>query len=123
MKTDIRDRADIQHLINAFYNKVKIDPVIGFYFSKVVNVNWDNHLPKMYDFWENILFHSGVYSGNPMEKHVQLHQKHPMNQEHFKQWTSLFTENVDELFEGEMAETIKQRALSIATVMQIKVIS
>ena len=123
MKTDIRNRADLELLINAFYHKVKSDQVIGFYFSEVVNVNWDSHLPKMYDFWENILFYRGVYSGNPMEKHVQIHQKQPMNQKHFNQWTMLFTETVDELFEGEKAETIKQRAISIATVMLIKVIS
>ena len=50
MKTDIRNRADLELLINAFYHKVKSDQVIGFYFSEVVNVNWDSHLPKMYDF-------------------------------------------------------------------------
>jgi len=33
----------------------------------------------------------------------------------------LFNQTIDELFEGEKAEQAKQRALSIATVMQINI--
>jgi hemoglobin len=33
----------------------------------------------------------------------------------------LFTATVDELFEGEKAELAKQRAISISTVMRIKI--
>jgi len=43
--------------------------------------------------------------------------------EHFQKWLLLFTETVDQLFEGEKAELAKQRATSIATVMQIKMFS
>ncbi len=42
--------------------------------------------------------------------------------EHFQRWILLFNETVDELFKGEKAELIKQRALSISTVMQIKIL-
>ncbi|OPZ14298.1 MAG: hypothetical protein BWZ05_02362 [Bacteroidetes bacterium ADurb.BinA245] len=44
-----------------------------------------------------------------------------MNPEHFNRWIELFTKTVDDLFEGTNATTIKQRAMSIATVMQIKI--
>ena len=37
-------------------------------------------------------------------------------------WLQLFTSTVDELFEGEKAELAKQRAMSIATVMQLKLL-
>jgi len=43
--------------------------------------------------------------------------------EHFQRWIHLFTETVDELFEGNTSELAKQRATSIATVMQIKMFS
>jgi hemoglobin len=56
MKTDIRNRKDIELLVNAFYDKIKTDGVIGFLFTEVAKVNWETHLPRMYDFWENILF-------------------------------------------------------------------
>lgn len=121
MKADIKDRRDIELLINTFYEKVKVDSSIGFFFTDVVKVNWDKHLPVMYDFWENVVFHTGIYDGNPMEKHIDLNKKSPMKMEHFQRWMQLFNETVDELFAGAKADGIKQRALSIATVMQIKI--
>jgi hemoglobin len=122
MKKDIETRKDIQLLINSFYDKVKADPVIGFIFNDVVRVNWERHLPVMYDFWENTLFYTGGYIGNPMEIHRHLNKLIPLNAEHFQQWTQLFTLTVDELFTGEKAELAKQRATSISTVMQIKIL-
>jgi hemoglobin len=123
MKPDIQNRTDIEQLINAFYTKVKADDLIGFYFTDVVHVNWEKHLPVMYNFWENIVFHTSSYEGNPMIKHQELNAKSPMNMEHFQRWTKLFNQTVDELFAGEKAEFIKQRAMGISTVMQIKLFS
>lgn len=121
MKNDISNRADIEQLVNVFYDKVRKDEVIGYIFNDVANVNWEHHLPRMYDFWENIIFQTGGFRGNPMTVHVQLHRKSPLSKEHFDRWQELFLQTVDELFEGEKAGLAKQRALSIATMMQIKV--
>lgn len=122
MKKDIANRNDIILLVNSFYEKVKKDQVIGYIFNDVAKVNWEKHLPVMYDFWENVIFFTGAYTGNPMTAHKQLHQKTPLNAEHFQEWIKLFTQTVDELFEGDKAELTKQRAISIATVMQIKIV-
>jgi hemoglobin len=121
MKKDIANRADIQLLVDSFYTKVQADETIGYLFNDVAKVNWELHLPRMYDFWENILFQTGGFKGNPMVAHVQLHQKSPLSAAHFERWQQLFLTTVDELFEGDKAELIKQRARSIATMMQIKV--
>jgi len=121
MKNDISNRADIQLLVDSFYDKVKKDEVIGYLFNDVAQVNWQHHLPRMYDFWENIIFQTGGFKGNPMVVHAQLNEKSPLNKEHFDHWQKLFLATVDELFEGEKAELAKQRARSIATMMQIKV--
>jgi hemoglobin len=121
MKKNIEGREDIITLVNTFYDKVKPDVEIGYFFSKVVDVDWEKHLPVMYDFWENLLFQSGGYSGNPMPAHMNLHKRSVMKKEHFDRWIQLFNETVNELFEGERAEQVKQRALSIATVMQISI--
>jgi hemoglobin len=121
MKKDIANRADIQLLVDTFYTKVRADETIGYLFNDVAQVNWELHLPRMYDFWENILFQTGGFKGNPMVAHVQLHQKSPLTAAHFEQWLKLFLSTVDELFEGDKTELIKQRARSIATMMQIKV--
>lgn len=121
MKTDILNRNDIEQLVNVFYEKVKIDESIGYFFTEVRKVNWEKHLPIMYDFWENVIFFTGNYEGNPMIQHKRLHEKSEMTLAHFEQWILLFNETVDELFEGENARTIKQKADNIARIMHIKI--
>ena len=76
----------------------------------------------MYDFWENSLFFTGNYSGNPLDSHKRLHKLVPLNAKHFDQWNKLFCLTVDELFEGAKASLAKQRAYSISTVMKIKIV-
>lgn len=123
MKNDIETKVDIELLVNTFYDKVKADKIIGYIFNDVVKVHWEKHLPVMYNFWENTLFYTGTYEGNPMELHKHLHRLTPLTATHFKQWTSLFNSTVDELFSGSKAELAKQRAFSIATIMQVKISS
>ena len=119
---DLESKADIPILINTFYSKVRSNEAIGYIFNDIAKVDWETHLPIMYDFWESIIFHSGPYARNPMIVHKALHAKHPLNASHFKEWLRLFKETVDELFEGNNAEAAKQRAESIATVMQLKIL-
>ncbi|GAB4139844.1 MAG: hypothetical protein Fur0041_15050 [Bacteroidia bacterium] len=121
MKKDIQTRDDIQMLVNAFYEKVRDDDTIGFFFTQVVPVNWEQHLPKMYDFWESILFGGGKYKGEPMTVHKHVSHLHRMEPVHFERWLQLFKTNADELFSGPKTEEIKQRASSIASIMQWKV--
>ena len=120
MKTDIKNRADIEKLVTVFYAKVKEDKAIGYFFNDVAKVNRENHLPKMCDFFENILLSSGNYEGNPMDAHEKLHQKSEVRGEHFQHWIVLFDATVDELFVGAKAEEIKQRATNIAVAMMHK---
>lgn len=121
MKKDIVSRKDIELLVDEFYKKVKQDETIGFIFTDIAGVNWEKHLPVMYDFFENMLFYTGSYTGNPMELHKHINRLFPLTKEHFNQWNSLFSQTVDELFKGETAKLVKQRALSISAVMQIKI--
>lgn len=121
-KKDIENRQDIERLVRAFYAKVQADPVIGYIFNDLAQVNWERHFPVMYDFWENALFYTGSYAGNPIQSHRWLHQKVLLEPKHFDRWLELFLSTVDELFEGEIAELARQKARSIATVMRIKII-
>lgn len=123
MKTDIRNRKDIEKLVDTFYDKIKNDTVIGYLFTDVAKVNWELHLPKMYDFWENILFYTANYEGNPMVKHKELHSKSTMTEAHFNHWNTIFNQTVDLLFEGSKAEEIKNRAANIAMAMMYKTLS
>lgn len=121
MQKDIENRQDIELLIRSFYDKVVKDDTIGYIFNDVARVNWDVHLPIMYNFWENVIFNVGTYRGNPMQLHKELNTKEPLTPEHFTQWLALFTTTVNELFAGAKAELAKQRALSISTMIQVKI--
>lgn len=120
MKKDITTRQDIEQLVNGFYKKIKVDDSIGFFFTEVARVNWDRHLPIMYDFFDNLLFYTGSYTGNPMEMHKHINRQYPFTEAHFNRWIQLFNETVDELFQGSTASLAKKRASSIASVMKLK---
>lgn len=121
MKTDILNRADIEQLISSFYAKAKTDALIGHFFTSAVVIDWDAHLPIMCSFWENALFYSGGYSGDMMAIHRKVNSLSRMEPAHFERWTLIFCQTVDQLFEGQVAETAKQRALGMATMLQIKI--
>ncbi|UTW61600.1 group III truncated hemoglobin [bacterium SCSIO 12741] len=118
---DIEKREDIELLVDTFYQKVIKDPVIGYLFNEVVPLNWELHIPKMYDFWESVLLDSQNYRGNPMKAHLDLHVKEALKKEHFDQWLVLFDQTLKELFSGPKADLALVRAQSIATVIQAKI--
>ena len=120
MKKDICSRQDIEQLITAFYEKVKPDPTIGFIFTEIVKINWQQHIPIIIDFWEGILLDNPVYQRNAMEVHYHLNNQISLQSEHFKTWLTLFNSTVDELFDGRIATLAKTRAKSIADVMLFK---
>lgn len=121
MKTDISSSAHVQWMVDRFYDKIKEDKLVGFIFTDVVKVNFEKHLPVMYAFWNNALFFTGGYNGNAMRKHIQINKATPLQKKHFIRWLQLFDQTVDEYFEGEKATLAKERAHSIATIMQIKI--
>ena len=65
-KADITTRADIELVIEKFYDKLLVDELVGFLFTEVIQLNLKEHLPKLVDFWEDQLLGSNKYSGNPM---------------------------------------------------------
>jgi hemoglobin len=122
MLPDINTRDDIKVLVDTFYEKIKADKTIGIIFTEKLQLDWEKHLPIMYNFWDNILFYTGTYNGNPMALHQHIHEKIGLKKEDFEKWLEIFCATTDELYAGNNAETIKQRAKSIATVMQIKIL-
>ena len=83
---DIATRADIEHLVNTFYDEVKADDTIGYIFNKIIGDDWSKHLPIMYQFWETVLFGKAGYVGNPVRKHVELDKQMPLEQQHCAFW-------------------------------------
>lgn len=117
---DIANRHDIELLVNSFYDKIRQDPTIGFFFNTLMKVNWDTHLPKMYDFWASVLLYEKGYSGSPMKAHFPINAKCPMQKHHFDQWLNLWNDTVDSHFTGEIAQSAKSKAQNIANLMHFK---
>ena len=122
MKKDISNREDIDRLMHLFYNRLLEDASISYIFTDVAKIDLETHIPHIADFWESVLFLRNVYKNNPVRIHMELNRKTPLLPEHFKTWLAHFDRAVDELFEGSVAILAKERAQSIATVMQIKML-
>ena len=116
MKRKIETPEDVKFMVDSFYEKVNQDELLSPVFNDFAKVDWKSHMPKMYTFWESILFATGTYQGRPFQKHIPL----PIKLEHFDRWIKLFDENVDAHFDGEKAELAKHRALTIAHIFKTK---
>jgi hemoglobin len=117
-RSDIRSRDDIVRLVDAFYERVRADALLGPIFDEVARVDWATHLPKMYAFWDSVLFASAGFKGNPLAVHRALARRTPLTDVEFSRWVDLFVETVESLFEGPVAEEAKARAARVAMVMQ-----
>lgn len=113
---EIKGRTEVIELVDAFYDKVNKDPLLSPIFNTIAAVNWETHLPKMYSFWESLLFGAQTYKGKPFDHHLPL----PIDEKHFHQWVALFNETLDERFTGEKAEEARVKATNIAGVFRYK---
>lgn len=120
-RPDLTGRTDVEQLVNAFYGKARQDEVLGFIFDEVARTNWETHLPKMYAFWETVLFGTGGYQGNPLAAHAKLVPLTEMGRAQFDRWLAVFKATVDELFAGERAEHIKRAAEDMANVIYSRI--
>ena len=119
-KQDIAGRKDLENFLVEFYRKAFTDPSIGHFFTAVVPLDLEVHIPVIADFWESVIFHTQGYRKNVMAVHQHIHELSSIRKEHLDRWVELFTETLDEFFHGEKTELMKQRARSIATLMDIK---
>ena len=117
---DIESRSDIETVLVSFYQKAFTDNLIGRFFTEVVPLNLTTHLPVITDFWEAVIFNTHSYRKNVMEIHQHIHQLSSIKKQHLDRWVQIFTITIDEHFAGEKTNLMKQRAASIATLMDIK---
>ncbi len=114
---DIADIEDIRRLVNTFYGKIREDNLLKDIFNTRIQDKWDEHLEKMYRFWQTVLLEEHTYNGSPFLPHARL----PVEKEHFDQWLLLFGQAMDELFTGPKAERAKWQANRMAEMFQYKI--
>jgi hemoglobin len=102
-KHDIASPADIQVLVDAFYEKIRSQPYLSALFDKLSPRDWRQHLFMMESFWNSVLLKSATYTGHPLILHALL----PAKQAQVAEWVHLFHEAVEEHFTGPTAAMAK----------------
>jgi hemoglobin len=105
----------IRTLVDAFYDKVRADPVLGPIFAEKIPGDWGPHLSKMYDFWSSVTLMTGRYHGTPMAAHTTL----PIDGGHFQRWLALFRQTAAEVCPLPAAALFIDRAERIARSLQL----
>ncbi|AIG30160.1 hypothetical protein IA01_06595 [Flavobacterium psychrophilum] len=118
---DIQNQEDLYLLVDEFYKKLLSDESISYFFTDVVKIKLEEHLPILVTFWSQAILGTGGYANNLTQIHLDINKKEPLTPALFKIWLNHFNTSVDENFTGQKAEQIKTQALSIATIMQIKI--
>lgn len=118
---DIQNQDDLYLLVDEFYKKLLADDSISYIFTDVVKIKIEEHLPVLVTFWSQAILGTGGYTRNLTQIHLDIDAKEHLTPELFNIWLAHFNETVDENFKGGKAEQIKTQALSIATIMQIKI--
>ena len=117
MKKDIENLNDVKLMVNTFYDSIQKDNILGPIFEEKVGGKWDEHLPKMYRFWQSILLGENTYNGTPFPPHARL----PIDESHFILWVKIFTTTVDDLFAGDVANDAKRRGTLMAALFNSKI--
>ena len=120
-KKDIQNRKDIEICIKSFYGRLLEEEEFHHLFVEVAAIDLEEHLPVICDFWEGVIFRTGNYRRNTLQKHLDLHARYPLQEKHFDDWLKCFNKTVDSLFEGVRAQYAKERALSVATVIRSRI--
>ena len=113
----IENREDINTLVKAFYEKIKVDDLLGPIFNRHISKEqWPVHIEHLTDFWETNLFGKRKFKGSPTQKHINVDQNHAhtIDQKHFGKWIQLWFETINERYEGELASKAKEAARRMA---------
>jgi hemoglobin len=97
----------IAELVDDFYGKIRIDPLLGPIFASAIGDNWGPHLHKMKAFWSTVMLASRTYKGNPMVAHMNLPQ---LTCEHFNRWLGLWRQTTTEICSEPAASLFVRKA-------------
>ena len=118
MERTALSEAVLTDLVHRFYDKVRLDPVLGPIFADRIG-DWEPHLEKMVDFWSSVALMTGRYHGSPVAKHEGL----PLIWQHFERWLDLFRQTAREVCTHEGATHVVARAERIAHSLHLACLS
>jgi hemoglobin len=109
--------AAIAALVDAFYAKARVDPVLGpVFMAAIADEAWPVHLDRISRFWSSVMLASRRYSGDPVGVHRGVAG---MDRTLFPRWLALFEETTAELFAPAPAAQLIEKAHRIADSLQL----
>jgi hemoglobin len=91
-------------VIDDFYGRIRMDPLLGPVFQAVIGDGWELHLEKICRFWLTATRLGGHYEGRGfMPAHLKLSG---IGSEHMDRWLLLFRQTVDERCSPEAADAL-----------------
>lgn len=110
------DEAALKQLVEAFYDRVRADRLIGPIFLDAI-ADWPGHLDKLQAFWSSVMLTSGRYKGQPLPAHVRHGAR--IDAAAFDRWLALWAEVTGEMFEPPLAARFQEKATRIAESLQL----
>ena len=111
--------AEIAGLVDAFYRRVRADPVLAPVFHAAIGegeAEWAAHAARLCHFWSSLMRRSGAYHGDPYSAHLRLPGLTPAM---FAHWLALFAETCAERFPPELAAAFTERAGRVARSLRL----
>lgn len=118
---DIQTKEDIFKVVDLFYKKLLADQNISFFFTEVVKIKLEEHLPILVTFWSQAILGTGGYVNNLTQMHLDINAKSNITKEHFQIWLEHFEDAINQQFQGFNCERMKNQAHNLSTIMQIKI--
>ena len=109
--------ATISTLVQAFYARARLDPLLGPVFEAAIGDDWDAHMLRIRDFWSSVLLKSGRYQGTPLAVHAALDDI--IGAGHFVRWLELFRQTAREVCPEATAALFIDRAERIAESLRL----
>lgn len=120
---DLDARAQIHHLVVAFYREVVFDDVLAPVFGEVAEVDWAVHIPRLIDYWCRVLLGEPGYEGRILSAHRHVHDIDAFRIEHFDRWFALWEASIDARWRGPYADAAKAHAARVGAVLAGRLLS
>jgi hemoglobin len=112
---DLDRRAAVHDAVVGFYREVVHDDVLGPVFEEVAAVDWATHIPRLIDYWCQVLLGDEAYGGSIVAAHVHVHRLAEFRLDQFDRWYALWAATVDASWAGPCAEHAKRHAAKVAS--------
>lgn len=103
----------IRDFVHRFYRRLLDDPLMAPVFLDVAEVDLDEHLPIIEQYWRKMLLGEQGYQRHTIRKHRAVHHKAPLRGEHFERWLQHFHETLNDYYQGPFTDRARHIAARV----------